>query len=165
MVASTFAGMAIDCIEQGQSGLMMAITDGCYAAVADPRSEARPAQGGRRDHVQHRALPPDLRQQTGPADLPDARVIRDAGRRLCRGAAGPPYGLPQETRPAHSTIVTRRQFHASRPPMNWRRLFRNPPTPLDPRAPGRDPALLRRRLARRRALSLPPSIRASITSS
>src|SRR6266513_5491495 len=33
MVASTFAGMAMGCIERGQHGLMMAISSGCYQAV------------------------------------------------------------------------------------------------------------------------------------
>ena len=36
MVASTFAGMAMDCIEKGESGKMMAISNGCYAAVEIP---------------------------------------------------------------------------------------------------------------------------------
>jgi 6-phosphofructokinase 1 len=36
MVASTFAGMAVDCIEGNRSGLMMAIEHGCYAEVAIP---------------------------------------------------------------------------------------------------------------------------------
>ena len=36
MVASTFAGMAVDCIKGGESGLMMAISHGCYAAVPIP---------------------------------------------------------------------------------------------------------------------------------
>ncbi|SPE36543.1 hypothetical protein SBA6_590004 [Candidatus Sulfopaludibacter sp. SbA6] len=37
----------------------------------DPRSEAGPAQGGRGHHVQHRAVPPDLRSEAGASDLPD----------------------------------------------------------------------------------------------
>jgi 6-phosphofructokinase 1 len=36
MVANTFAGMAMDCIEHGESGKMMAIANGCYAAVLIP---------------------------------------------------------------------------------------------------------------------------------
>jgi ATP-dependent phosphofructokinase / diphosphate-dependent phosphofructokinase len=36
MVASTFAGMAMDCIEKGEHGLMMAISHGCYATVPIP---------------------------------------------------------------------------------------------------------------------------------
>ena len=36
MVASTFASMAMDCIQQGQHGVMMAISAGCYAAVPIP---------------------------------------------------------------------------------------------------------------------------------
>ncbi len=39
MVASTFAGMAMGCIERGQHGLMMALCGGCYAAapIPDPK--------------------------------------------------------------------------------------------------------------------------------
>ena len=60
MVASTFAGMAMDAIEEGKHGLMTAISSGCYAMVADSRSEARAAPRGRRHHVQHGALPARL---------------------------------------------------------------------------------------------------------
>ncbi len=42
MVAATFAGMALDCIEQGQSGLMMAIQNGCYQAVEIPDPKLGP---------------------------------------------------------------------------------------------------------------------------
>jgi 6-phosphofructokinase 1 len=39
LVASTFAGMAMDCIEAGQHGVMMAISNGCYhaAPIPDPK--------------------------------------------------------------------------------------------------------------------------------
>jgi 6-phosphofructokinase 1 len=39
MVASTFAGMAVDCILDGQSGQMTAIVNGCYemAPIPDPK--------------------------------------------------------------------------------------------------------------------------------
>ncbi|MEP7367632.1 MAG: 6-phosphofructokinase [Acidobacteriota bacterium] len=39
MVASTFAGMAFDCICEGKSGLMTSIVNGCYALseIPDPR--------------------------------------------------------------------------------------------------------------------------------
>jgi len=42
MVANTFAGMAVDCIEHNQSGLMMAISHGSYAAVAIPDPKLGP---------------------------------------------------------------------------------------------------------------------------
>jgi len=42
LVASTFAGMAVDCIERNESGLMMAICHGCYAAVAIPDPKLGP---------------------------------------------------------------------------------------------------------------------------
>jgi len=44
MVASTFAGMAIDCIEAGQHGVMMAISGGCYKAVPIPDPKLGPRQ-------------------------------------------------------------------------------------------------------------------------
>jgi 6-phosphofructokinase len=42
MVASTFAGMAADLIEQGDHGKMMAISHGCYAAVEIPDPKLGP---------------------------------------------------------------------------------------------------------------------------
>jgi ATP-dependent phosphofructokinase / diphosphate-dependent phosphofructokinase len=42
MVANTFAGMALDCIAQGRSGLMMAISHGCYDAVEIPDPKLGP---------------------------------------------------------------------------------------------------------------------------
>ncbi len=47
MVASTFAGMAMDCIGQNQHGKMMAINQGCYACVPIPD----PKDGPRRVEV------------------------------------------------------------------------------------------------------------------
>ena len=49
MVAATFAGMAMDAIEEGKHGLMTAINNGCYAHGADSRSQAGPAPRGRGD--------------------------------------------------------------------------------------------------------------------
>jgi 6-phosphofructokinase 1 len=42
MVASTFASMAMGCIERGQHGAMMAISAGCYAAVPIPDPKLGP---------------------------------------------------------------------------------------------------------------------------
>jgi 6-phosphofructokinase len=42
MVASTFAGMAMDCIKKGDHGMMMAISKGCYAAVDIPDPKLGP---------------------------------------------------------------------------------------------------------------------------
>ena len=42
MVASTFAGMAIDCIKEGRHGLMMGIAGGCYTAVPIPDPKLGP---------------------------------------------------------------------------------------------------------------------------
>ncbi len=48
LIAATFAGMAIDCIKTGQHGLMMGISQGCYAAVPIPD----PALGPRKVDVE-----------------------------------------------------------------------------------------------------------------
>jgi len=42
LVASTFASMAMDCVEQGQHGLMMAVSKGCYATVSIPDPKLGP---------------------------------------------------------------------------------------------------------------------------
>ena len=42
MVASTFAGMAMDAIQEGKSGLMTAINGGCYALVPIPDPKLGP---------------------------------------------------------------------------------------------------------------------------
>ena len=44
MVATTFAGMAMDCIEEDRHGLMMALSGGCYAAVPIPDPKLGPRQ-------------------------------------------------------------------------------------------------------------------------
>jgi hypothetical protein len=42
MVASTFAGMAIDAIKAGKKGLMTAISGGCYVMVGIPDPKLGP---------------------------------------------------------------------------------------------------------------------------
>jgi 6-phosphofructokinase len=42
LVAATFAGMAVDLIEEGKHGVMMAINHGCYAAVPIPDPKLGP---------------------------------------------------------------------------------------------------------------------------
>jgi len=44
MVASTFAGMAMDCIQEGQHGVMMAISHGCYSTAPIPDPKLGPRQ-------------------------------------------------------------------------------------------------------------------------
>jgi 6-phosphofructokinase 1 len=48
MVASTFAGMAIDAITAGQKGLMTAICNGCFTMAPIPD----PAMGPRRVEIE-----------------------------------------------------------------------------------------------------------------
>ena len=42
MVASTFASMAMDCVEKGEHGMMTAINQGCYATVPIPDPKLGP---------------------------------------------------------------------------------------------------------------------------
>src|SRR5579864_806578 len=42
MIATTFASMAIDCIQKGESGKMMGISKGCYAAMPIPDPKLGP---------------------------------------------------------------------------------------------------------------------------
>ena len=42
LVASTFAGMAVDCIKDHKHGVMMGIREGCYAAVPIPDPKLGP---------------------------------------------------------------------------------------------------------------------------
>ena len=42
MVASTFAAMALDCIAKGEHGMMMAISQGCYATMPIPDPKLGP---------------------------------------------------------------------------------------------------------------------------
>jgi len=42
MVAITFAGMAMDALEEGKSGLMTAINSGCYSMVQIPDPKLGP---------------------------------------------------------------------------------------------------------------------------
>ena len=88
MVAITFAGMAMDAVRSRKDR-----PDGSHQRRllrhgADPRPETGAAQSGGRHHVQHRALPSDLRSQAGPADLPDASLVRSNGVQLMNDIAG-----------------------------------------------------------------------------
>ena len=65
MIATTFGNMALEAVLAGQSGLMAALVARLLHHGADSRSEAGPAAGGCRDHVQHGSLPAQLRDKTG----------------------------------------------------------------------------------------------------
>ena len=106
MVASTFAGMAMDAIAKGQHGLMTAISNGCFHDGRNSRSQTRTAPRGGGHHVQYRALPSHLRPKSRPADFPDTGI----GRRIeleaaffqkARRAAHPRVARP------HSDLVRR----------------------------------------------------------
>ena len=63
MVATTFANVAMDLVEGGLTGRMVAIQDGKYAHAPLPDPGPRAAQGGRAGDVQRRAVPAALRRQ------------------------------------------------------------------------------------------------------
>ncbi len=82
MIATTYGNMALEAMLKGQSGTMAALVRRMLHHGADSRSEARPAQGRRGEHVQHGSLPAQLRQQERHADLPHAslnEMVRSAG--------------------------------------------------------------------------------------
>ena len=54
---------------------MAALVNGCYAMVPIPDPSLGPRHVDVATHVQHRALPAELRQQDRAADLPDAGLM------------------------------------------------------------------------------------------
>ena len=81
MVATTFANVAMDLVEGGVTGRMVAIQDGKYAHAPLPDPALGPRKVDVPSHVQRRALPAALRRQ---ARRPDA-----AGRPRLSGSARP----------------------------------------------------------------------------
>ena len=69
LVATTFANIAMDLIEGGVTGRMMAIQDGKYAHTGAARSGPRAAAGGRAYDVQRGPVPPALQRQAGRSDV------------------------------------------------------------------------------------------------
>ena len=65
MVASTFAGMAMDCIEKGEHGVMMAISRGCYAAVPIPDPKLGPRKVDIETMYNTRRYRPNYAQKLG----------------------------------------------------------------------------------------------------
>jgi hypothetical protein len=76
MVATTFAGMAMDAIEEGKHGLMTAISNGCYALVPIPDPKLGPRHVEVATMYNTERYRPVLRPQAGPADLPDYGYVR-----------------------------------------------------------------------------------------
>ena len=136
MVASTFAGMAMDAIEEGKHGLMTAINSGCYAHGGDSRPQAGAAPRGCRHHVQHRPLPPDLRPQAGAADLPDAglRLELEAACSAARAAETRP--APPHTRAARAHSGLLRPGGGRRGAFPFHHRPPHLPCQADSRAPG-----------------------------
>jgi 6-phosphofructokinase len=65
MVASTFASMAMDSIQQGQHGVMMAICHGCYSAVPIPDPKLGPRQVDIENMYNTRRYRPNYANKTG----------------------------------------------------------------------------------------------------
>ena len=70
LVATTFANVAMDLVESGITGRMVAIQDGKYAHTELPGPGPRAAQGRRAGDVQRRALPTQVQRQAGRSDAP-----------------------------------------------------------------------------------------------
>ena len=91
MVATTFANVAMDLVQGGETGRMVAIQDGKYAVTVAARPGARAAQGRRPGHVQRRAVPAALRGQARRPDAagrPGLTAPPAAGRLSRRGRTG-----------------------------------------------------------------------------
>ena len=71
MVAATFGGMAVDLIEQGKHGVMTAISQGCYAAVAIPDPKLGPRKVDVEKMYSTERYRPTYTGQDGPAGFPD----------------------------------------------------------------------------------------------
>ncbi len=65
MVASTFAGMAMDCIEKDEHGVMMAISQGCYSAVPIPDPKLGPRKVDIETMYNTRRYRPNYAQKLG----------------------------------------------------------------------------------------------------
>jgi 6-phosphofructokinase 1 len=65
LVASTFAGMAMDCIQNGQHGVMMAVSGGCYAAVPIPDPKLGPRRVDIETMYNTRRLRPNYAHKLG----------------------------------------------------------------------------------------------------
>ncbi len=84
MVATTFANVAMDLVESGVTGRMVAIQDGKYAHTHPARPGARPAQGRRPGDVQRRAVPAALRRQARRPDAAGRARLTDGGAAIRR---------------------------------------------------------------------------------
>ena len=139
MVATTFAGMAVDAIEEGKHGLMTAISRRVLRHGADSRSQARPAPGGRGHHVQHRALPADVRPQARAADLFDPGISLN-WKRLFSGLRSGPGArrharLTPELRARIQSVVRRSRGRRGALPFHHRSAHL--PREADPESSGR----------------------------
>ena len=71
LVAAEFGTWGMDAVLAGKSGVMTALVKAATHG-ADSGSRARAPEGGYRDHVQHRKLPAEIRQQARVADFLDS---------------------------------------------------------------------------------------------
>ena len=75
LVAFTFAGMAMDALEEGKSGLMTAINEGRYAMAPIPDPKLGPRKVDIASMYNIERYRPKYDHKTGPADLPYTAVV------------------------------------------------------------------------------------------
>ena len=139
MVASTFAGMAMDAIEEGKHGLMTAISSGCYAMAPIPDPKLGPRRVDVATMYNTERYRPTYDQQARAADLPDAGVSLNWKRLFSASRAGP------AARAAHSRVARAhpgvvRRSRARRGALSLHHRSAHLPREADPRAPGRSAA-------------------------
>ena len=106
MVATTFANVAMDLVEGGITGRMVAIQDGKYAHTALPDPALGPRKVDVADDVQRRALPAALRRQAGRPDAAGRpRLTEPSGRAGRRGQAVEGGQRPDRPRQGGHVVV------------------------------------------------------------
>ena len=98
LVAFTFAGMAMDALEEGKSGLMTAINEGRYAMVPIPDPKLGPRKVDIASMYNTERYRPQIRPQARPADLPDTAII------MCKGGCLPACRESLTSGPLRATL-------------------------------------------------------------
>ena len=106
MVASTFAGMAMDAIAKGKHGLMTAISDGCFTMVGIPDPKLGPRRVEVATMYNTERYRPTYDQKARPADFPDAGIRRRIELEAALFQKGGRAAHPRVARP-HSNLVRR----------------------------------------------------------
>ena len=134
MVASTFAGMAMDAIAKGQHGLMTAISNGCFTMVGIPDPKLGPRQVEVATMYNTERYRPTLRPKSRPADLPHAGIGLELNWKRIFSRRDRRAAHPRAARP-HSVLV--RRGGARRGTFSLHHRSAHLSRQADPRTPGR----------------------------